>query len=75
MPNGSERPAYTRFASAAIAEVSTAHWTHQRIHSEWLLHAMGGSAFSQIQTNLLDEFSPDLRRFGARVWNRVRPHQ
>jgi hypothetical protein len=32
------------------------------------------STLDQAQTNLLDEFGPDLRRIGGRVWKRVRPH-
>jgi hypothetical protein len=27
-----------------------------------------------MQTNLLDEFGPDLRRIGMRLWKRSRPH-
>jgi len=73
MPDGSIRPAYTRFAAGTLAEVSTAHWTRRHIEPEWLMRSAGWSALDQVETNLLDEFGPDLRRFGARVWNRVRP--
>jgi hypothetical protein len=64
MSNGGARPAYTRFAASTIAEVGTAHWTGQRIGGGWLTQALGEDALDQIETNLLDEFTPDLRRIG-----------
>ena len=74
MPNGTKRPAYTRFFASALANVSTAHWTRQPIQPRWLLQSLAWSSLDQVQTNLLDEFSPDLRRIGVRIWKRVRPH-
>jgi hypothetical protein len=73
MGDGTRRPAYTRFIAGAVAEVSTAGWTGQRIEAGWLVQSMGWSTLDQIQTNLLDEFGPDLRRFGARIWKRAHP--
>jgi hypothetical protein len=73
MPDGSIRPAYTRFVSGAVAEMSTAHWTRRRIQPEWLMRSAVWSTFDQVQTNLLDEFGPDLRRFGTKLWKRTRP--
>ena len=35
---------------------------------------MAWSTLDQVQTNLMTEFGPDLRQFGMRIWNRVRPH-
>jgi hypothetical protein len=64
MKDGRARPAYTRFAGATIAEVGTAHWTGQKITPTWLGQALGEGALDQIETNLLDEFAPDLRRIG-----------
>jgi hypothetical protein len=75
MPDGTRRPAYTRFFATAVAEVSAVPWTGQPIQAGWLFQSIGWSALDQIQTNLLDEFSPDLRRFGARIWKRARPHR
>jgi hypothetical protein len=74
MPDGTERPAYTRFFASELVNVSTAHWTRQRIQPGWLLQSLAWTALDQTQTNLLDEFGPDLRRFGMRIWKRVRPH-
>ena len=70
--NGAETPAYTRFAALAVAEVGTAHWTGQRIDTGWLAQALASGAVDQMQTNLLDEFGPDLRRAGTRVSNLLR---
>lgn len=72
MPDGSIRPAYTRMAGSVVSEVSTAHWTHQALQPSWMAQSMGWSLVGQAQTNLLQEFSPDLRRFGTRVWKRTR---
>lgn len=73
MPDGSIRPAYTRFVSGVVAEMSTAHWTRRRIQPDWLMRSVAWSTFDQVQTNLLDEFGPDLRRAGAKLWKRARP--
>ncbi len=70
MPDGSKRPAYTRFVAAQMADLATARWTHQTIRPGWMLQSVGWSALSQIQTNLLDEFGPDLRRIGFRILRR-----
>ena len=72
MPNGSDGPAYTRFAAAAVAEVSTAHWVGQPVRTRWMVHTLVGAALDQVQTNLLDEFGPDFRRIGYRMLRRVR---
>jgi hypothetical protein len=72
MPDGSRRPAYTRFFAAALTNASTAHWTSQHIGPEWMARSVAWSALDQAQTNMIDEFGPDLRRIGMRLWNRVR---
>jgi hypothetical protein len=73
MANGTRRPAYTRFFASAVADVSVAHWTNQPIQAAWLSESIASSALDQFETNLLDEFGPDLRRFGTRLWKRVLP--
>ena len=72
MPDGTSRPAYTRFFATTVTNVSTANWTRERIGPERLARSLGWSALDQMQTNLLNEFGPDLRRFGMRAWKRVR---
>jgi hypothetical protein len=67
MRDGRARPAYTRFGASMIAEVGTAHWTGQHITSGWLAQALAEGALDQVETNLLDEFTPDLRRIGNRL--------
>jgi hypothetical protein len=74
MPDGTKRPAYSRFFATELVNVSTAHWTRQPIGGEWLSQSLAWSALDQAQTNLLDEFGPDMRRVGLRIWKRVRPH-
>jgi hypothetical protein len=72
MPDGSERPAYTRFFASAATELSTAHWVGQSIRTRWLFQSVGWSALDQTETNLLDEFSPDVRRVARRLWDVAR---
>jgi hypothetical protein len=73
MPDGTERPAYARFAAAAAAQSSTAHWTGRPVQPEWLAESLAWAVLDQVQTNLLDEFGPDFRRIGRRMWKRIRP--
>ena len=75
MPDGTKRPAYTRFIASALVSVSTAHWTREPIRPGSLLQSLAWSTLGQVQTNLLDEFGPDLRRMGIRIWKRVRTRQ
>jgi hypothetical protein len=72
MPDGTRQPAYTRFFAGALADVSTAHLTGQRIQPRWMVRSVVWSSVDQVQTNLLDEFGPDLRRIGSSIWKRVR---
>ena len=75
MPDGTKRPAYTRFFASALASASTAHWTRERIQPGWLAQSVAWSTLDQVQTNLLSEFGPDLRRIGTRIWKRGQPHR
>jgi hypothetical protein len=70
--SGKRRPAYTRFVAGVVADASVAHWTGQPVRPRWLAQSVGWTALGQFQTNLLDEFGPDMRRIGARMWTRIR---
>ena len=74
MPDGTSRPAYTRFFAGAVTNVATGNWTRDPIRPARLGQSMAWSTLDQVQTNLTTEFGPDLRQFGMRVWKRVRPH-
>ncbi len=74
MPDGTSRPAYTRFFAGAVTNVATGNWTRDPIRPARLGQSLGWSTLDQMQTNLMTEFGPDLRLFGMRVWKRVRPH-
>jgi hypothetical protein len=74
MPDGTLRPAYSRFFAGTLTNVSTAHWTRQQVRPEWLAKSLAWGTLDQMQTNMMDEFGPDLRRIGMRVWKGVRPH-
>ena len=72
MPDGSRRPAYTRFFASEVASISVASWTRQPVQPRRLVYTLWSSTLDQAQTNMLDEFGPDLRRFGMRLWKGVR---
>jgi hypothetical protein len=74
MPDGSRRPAYTRFFALELANVSTVRWGRQPIRPEWFMKSLTRSTLDQAQTNILDEFGPDLRRIGVHIWKRVHAH-
>ncbi|HTS63933.1 MAG TPA: hypothetical protein VMH28_18045 [Candidatus Acidoferrales bacterium] len=67
MPDGTTRPAYTRFFASAVTEMSTTHWTRHPIRTGWAFESVGWSFVDQVQTNLLDEFGPDMRRVARHV--------
>jgi len=72
MPDGTRRPAYTRFLAAAGTDLATAHWTGQPIRVEWASRSLGWSLLDQMQTNVLDEFEPEIRRVAGRLWKAPR---
>jgi hypothetical protein len=72
MPDGSSRPAYTRFFASELASVSVARWTRRPVQPRQLVETLWSSTLDQAQTNVLDEFGPDLRRIGMRIWKGVR---
>ncbi len=74
MPDGSQRPAYTRFFASEVASISVASWTRQPVQPRRLVYTLWSSTLDQAQTNMLDEFGPDLRRIGMRIWKGVRHH-
>ena len=76
MPDGTRRPAYTRFFAAMVTDAAIPYCAHRSFQPGWMiLQAPGWSVVNQAQTNLLDEFGPDLRRFGLRIGRCVRLHR
>ena len=73
MPDGTTRPAYTRFAAVTVTSMATGNWTRDPIRPSRLGRTLAWSTLDQVETNMIAEFGPDLRRFGTRVWKRVRP--
>jgi len=72
MPDGSRRPAYTRFFATTATDLATAHWVNSPIQPGWMAQSFAWSVVGQAETNLLDEFQPDFRRIGMGLWKRVR---
>ncbi|HLK69955.1 MAG TPA: hypothetical protein VKU19_41285 [Bryobacteraceae bacterium] len=73
MPDGTTGPAYTRFVAAELANVSTARSMRHVMQPGWVMRSLVSTALDQAQTNILNEFGPDLRRIPVRIWHRVRP--
>jgi hypothetical protein len=72
MPDGTRRPAYSRYVASVSTELSTAHWVGQPIRMPWVFQSLGWSALDHAETNLLDEFSPDIRRIATSLWHAAR---
>ena len=44
----------------------------RNLEPQWVFQSLGWSALDQVETNLLDEFSPDVRRIATRLWDGAR---
>ncbi len=75
LPDGRERFAYSRFGAAAAAEILPAPWSMRSVTTGQVAGDLLSFGLDQIQNSLLTEFSPDLRRFGRRMWQRLLPRK
>ena len=65
------RPAYSRFAAVAVGELVSPVWSRGSPGAE-VVSCIGFSILGQVETNYLDEFTPELKSFGRRVGKRMR---
>jgi hypothetical protein len=71
-PDGSIGPAYGRIAAGIVATATSSTWHPRQMNASILLADVGQSALDRAGNNLLTEFTPDLKAFGAAAWNRLR---
>jgi hypothetical protein len=72
MPDGSSRPAYSRFGAVAGAVLVSSQWHPRPASASDLALDIGFSIIGRVPDNLLDEFSPDMRRVGLKAWQTLR---
>jgi hypothetical protein len=71
-PDGSIGPAYGRMAAGVVSAATSSTWHPQSIDAAALLSGIGQSVVDWAGNNLLTEFTPDLKAFGKKEWNRLR---
>src|SRR5713226_1462461 len=69
---GRTRPAYSRFGAVAGAVLAGSTWRPTPASAPDLLAEIGFSLAGKVPDNLLDEFSPDMRRAGHKVLRTIR---
>jgi hypothetical protein len=72
VPDGSVRPAYSRFAAAFGGEFLYSRWTPRGESGGEIVRRATWSLLDRIPNSYLDEFTPDLVRIGRRVRNKFR---
>jgi hypothetical protein len=71
-PDGSVGPAYGRISASLVARATSSTWHPQQMNASILLASIGQSALDRAGNNLLTEFTPELKAFGAAAWNRLK---
>lgn len=71
-PDGSVGPAYGRIAAGITGAAVSSTWHPQSMGTGAILGGVGQSAMDRVCSNLLTEFTPDLKAFGRRTLNRFR---
>lgn len=66
-PGGGLHPAYPRFLALATAPLVSSTWRPRPLTGTRYLGCFADGLLGQAETNLLDEFTPDLKRFGTKV--------
>ena len=71
-PDGSLGPAYGRIGAGLVARATSSTWHPQSMNASVLLNGVAQSALDRAGSNLLTEFTPDLKAFGVAAWNRLK---
>lgn len=67
-PDGSVEPMYGRIAAGVVAHATASTWHPQACAPPHLIRGVAFAAVDRAGNNLLDEFAPDLKVFGRRIW-------
>jgi hypothetical protein len=70
-PEGGDRPAYPRFLALSIAPIVASTWKPRPLTRNRFLWSVGDGLLGQAETNLLDEFTPELKTLGRKVRNAI----
>jgi hypothetical protein len=69
--NGNTRPAYSRCIAVTTGALVANQWLPQPKTGADLTRTLVFGITDKIQNDLLTEFSPDLKRFGSKIWSRI----
>lgn len=69
--DGRTELAYARFGGLAGRAMISPLWRNRPVSANCVLRDVGFGLFDQVQNNLLTEFTPDLKRFGRHLYQRV----
>jgi len=72
-PNGHAHPAYSRLIGAAGGIYTLSLYNERPMTTGRMAHELSWVLASNVQDSLLNEFSPDMKRFGLKVKNRLIP--
>ena len=67
-PGGRRRPAYGMFAALTATAFIVSVWQPRRVCTGEVMRGVSFSLLDRVQGRLLEEFSPDMKRFGKRIW-------
>lgn len=73
-PDGHARPAYSRLIGAAAGIYTLSVYNERPMTSGRMAHELSWVLASNVQDSLLNEFSPDMKRFGLKMKNRLIPN-
>lgn len=65
--DGTAGPAWSRFIGAAGGIAVTSGWSGQAVCGGRMLNSFSWATASNVQDSLLNEFGPDLKRFGLKI--------
>ena len=71
-PNGRRSVAYGRISSSVAGESISSLWHPHSSRPGDLALSAGFSILDRAGSNLLDEFSPDLKQYGASLWRKIK---
>jgi hypothetical protein len=66
--DGHRRPAYATLAALTATAFIVSVWQPRRFSACEVMRGVSFSLLDRVPDRLLDEFSPDMKRFGKRMW-------
>lgn len=69
---GGLEPSYGRMAAAVVGTGVSSAWYPQTVNAALLVQGLGFSILGQFQNNIITEFEGDARKFGGKLWKRIK---